>query len=65
MECVHKVLQEARIEEDRIDDIILAGGSSRIPEIQKRLSQHFRGKKCRNAQYADETATHGAGKCIH
>lgn len=42
---VKQVLSDAAIAKDKVDEIVLVGGSTRIPKIQKLLSDFFGGKK--------------------
>mgnify|MGYP000846951393 FL=1 len=41
---VEKVLRDAKISKNQINEIVLVGGSTRIPKIQKLLSDYFGGK---------------------
>ena len=45
LEPVAQVLKDAAIEKKAVEDIVLVGGSTRIPRIQKLLSDFFDGKK--------------------
>ena len=45
LEPVQQVLKDAAIEKSKVDEIVLVGGSTRIPRIQKLLSDFFDGKK--------------------
>lgn len=45
LEPVQQVLKDANIEKSKVDEIVLVGGSTRIPRIQKLLSDFFDGKK--------------------
>ena len=42
---VAQVLKDANIEKSKVDEVVLVGGSTRIPKIQKLLSDFFDGKK--------------------
>ncbi len=54
------VLSDAKIGKGEIDDIVLVGGSTRIPKIQEMLSNYFNGKElCRNIN-PDEAVAYGA-----
>lgn len=44
MEPVERVLFDAKISKAQIDDIVLVGGSTRIPKIQELLQEYFNGK---------------------
>jgi len=42
---VRDVLKEAKLTKDDIDEVILIGGSTRIPKVQQLLQEEFDGKK--------------------
>ena len=44
MEPVEKVLRDAKISKSQIHEIVLVGGSTRIPKIQTMISDFFGGK---------------------
>jgi heat shock protein 1/8 len=57
---VEKVLKDAKLGKSDIDEIVLVGGSTRIPKIQELLSNYFNGKElCRNIN-PDEAIAYGA-----
>jgi heat shock 70kDa protein 1/2/6/8 len=57
---VEQVLMDAKISKSEVDDIVLVGGSSRIPKIQQMLSEFFNGKElCKNVN-PDECVAFGA-----
>jgi len=45
IEPVERVLRDANTDVSKVDDVIIVGGSSRIPRVQKLLTDYFRGKK--------------------
>merc|ERR1712012_1209284 len=45
MDPVEKVLRDAKIEKGAVDEVVLVGGSTRIPKIQKMLSEFFNGRE--------------------
>merc|ERR1712199_57866 len=45
MEPVEKVLRDAKISKKDVDEVVLVGGSTRIPKIQSLLQQFFNGKE--------------------
>ena len=45
LDPVAQVLKDANIDKSKVDEIVLVGGSTRIPRIQKLLSDFFDGKK--------------------
>jgi heat shock protein 1/8 len=57
---VEQVLKDANIPKDKVDEIVLVGGSTRIPKIQKLLSDFFNGKKLEKSINPDEAVAYGA-----
>lgn len=60
MDPVEKVLQDAKMSKGDVDEIILVGGSTRIPKIQKMLSDFFNGKELCKSLNPDEAVAIGA-----
>lgn len=60
MEPVEKVLRDARIDKSQVHDIVLVGGSTRIPKVQKLVSEFFHGKEPSKAINPDEAVAYGA-----
>jgi len=60
MSPVEKVLQDSKMSKGDIDEIILVGGSTRIPKIQKMLSEFFNGKELCKSLNPDEAVAIGA-----
>ncbi|KAK3074126.1 Heat shock protein ssb1 [Teratosphaeriaceae sp. CCFEE 6253] len=60
MQPVEQVLKDAGIEKSKVDEIVLVGGSTRIPRIQKLLSDFFNGKKLEKSINPDEAVAYGA-----
>jgi heat shock protein 1/8 len=60
LEPVAQVLKDAAIEKSGVDEIVLVGGSTRIPKIQKLLSEFFNGKKLEKSINPDEAVAYGA-----
>ena len=57
---VQKVLTDAKISKSQIDEIVLVGGSTRIPKIQELMKDFFNGKElCQNIN-PDEAVAYGA-----
>ena len=57
---VAKVLTDGKVSKSNISDIVLVGGSTRIPKIQDQLSEFFNGKElCKNIN-PDEAVAYGA-----
>lgn len=57
---VEQVLRDAKISKQDIDDIVLVGGSTRIPKIQQMLSEFFNGKELCKSINPDEAVAYGA-----
>lgn len=57
---VEKVLKDAGISKSQINEIVLVGGSSRIPKIQNILSCFFNNKKLNMSVNPDEAVAYGA-----
>ncbi|KXT01615.1 hypothetical protein AC578_8013 [Pseudocercospora eumusae] len=60
LQPVEQVLKDASIEKSKVDEIVLVGGSTRIPKIQKLLSDFFNGKKLEKSINPDEAVAYGA-----
>ena len=58
---VEKSLREAKLDKAQIDDIVLVGGSTRIPKVQKLLQDFFNGKDLNKSINPDEAVAYGAG----
>ena len=57
---VTKVLQDAGVSKMNVDDIVLVGGSTRIPKVQELLSSFFNGKELNKGINPDEAVAYGA-----
>lgn len=60
IELVEKVLRDSRVTKSMVRDIVLVGGSTRIPKVQELLSDFFYGKELDMQLDADAAATYGA-----
>merc|ERR1711871_1800014 len=60
IEPVEKVLRDAKIAKNRVHDVVLVGGSTRIPKVQSMLSEFFNGKELSKALNPDEAVAYGA-----
>merc|ERR1712203_532143 len=60
LEPVEKALRDAKMDKSSIDDIVLVGGSTRIPKIQKLLQDFFNGKELNKSINPDEAVAYGA-----
>jgi len=60
VKTVEQVLKDANIKKEEVDDVVLVGGSTRIPKVQLLLQEFFDGKElCRNIN-PDEAVAYGA-----
>ena len=57
---VEKVLRDSGVSKSEVDEIVLVGGSTRIPKVQKLLSEYFNGKKLCKSINPDEAVAYGA-----
>ena len=60
MDPVEKVMRDSKLSKGQVDEIILVGGSTRIPKIQKMLSDFFNGKELCKSINPDEAVAIGA-----
>ncbi|KJP88625.1 chaperone DnaK [Plasmodium fragile] len=60
LEPVKKVLDDAKYEKSKIDEIVLVGGSTRIPKIQQIIKEFFNGKEPNRGINPDEAVAYGA-----
>ena len=60
MNPVTKVLNDASVSKSQVDDIVLVGGSTRIPKVQELLSNYFNGKELNKGINPDEAVAYGA-----
>ena len=57
---VEKSLKDAKLEKSAINEIVLVGGSTRIPKIQNLISDFFNGKELNKSINPDEAVAYGA-----
>lgn len=57
---VEKVIRDAKMSKGDIHDIVLVGGSTRIPKVQKMLQDFFNGKELCKSINPDEAVAYGA-----
>ncbi|KHN82507.1 Heat shock protein 70 B2 [Toxocara canis] len=60
LEPVEKAITDAHLEKRQIDEVILVGGSTRIPKVQKMLAEFFNGKELNHSINPDEAVAYGA-----
>jgi heat shock protein 1/8 len=62
LEPVDRVLRDAKMDKKNVDEIVLVGGSTRIPKVQQLLTEYFGGKALNKEVNPDEAVSWGA--CI-
>ncbi|KAL1675707.1 heat shock protein HSS1 [Schizophyllum commune] len=60
LEPVEKVLRDSKIDKSNVHEIVLVGGSTRIPRIMKLVSDFFNGKEPNKSINPDEAVAYGA-----
>jgi len=60
LDPVEKSLRDAKLDKGQIQEIVLVGGSTRIPKIQKLLQDLFNGKELNKSINPDEAVAYGA-----
>ncbi len=60
LEPVEKALRDAKMDKSRIHEIVMVGGSTRIPKIQKMLQDFMNGKDLNKSINPDEAVAYGA-----
>ena len=60
LEPVEKALRDAKIGKSSIHEVVLVGGSTRVPRIQKMLQDFFNGKELNKSINPDEAVAYGA-----
>ena len=60
LDPVEKSLRDAKLDKGQIHEIVLVGGSTRIPKIQKLLQDFFNGKELNKSINPDEAVAYGA-----
>lgn len=60
MAPVDSVLKESKLSKSQIDEVVLVGGSTRIPKIQEKLKDYFNGKELNKSINPDECVAVGA-----
>ncbi|KAI6809037.1 Heat shock 70 kDa protein, partial [Hortaea werneckii] len=60
MEPVERVLRDSKIDKSSVHEIVLVGGSTRIPKVQKLVSDFFNGKEPCKSINPDEAVAYGA-----
>ncbi|MCC7159995.1 MAG: Hsp70 family protein [Ignavibacteria bacterium] len=57
---IEKALRDAKMDRSQIHEIVLVGGSTRIPKVQQILQDFFNGKELKRSINPDEAVVYGA-----
>ncbi|EDO44530.1 predicted protein [Nematostella vectensis] len=60
LDPVNKALSDAKFSKSDIHEVVLVGGSTRVPKIQKMLEEYFSGKSLNKSINPDEAVAYGA-----
>lgn len=60
-----QLLKDAKLSKDQIHEIIMVGGSTRIPRIRQLVQDYFNGKKLNDSVNPDEAVAYGAAVQAH
>ncbi|KAD3338075.1 hypothetical protein R6Q59_027204 [Mikania micrantha] len=60
IETVEGCLRDAQMDKNNINEVVLVGGSTRIPKVQELLQEFFNGKELSKRIHADEAVAYGA-----
>ena len=62
---VEQVIRDAKMSKDQVHEIVMVGGSSRIPKVRELLTSYFNGKKLNDSVHPDEAVAYGAAVQAH
>ncbi|KAK6195257.1 hypothetical protein SNE40_000726 [Patella caerulea] len=60
MKPVQRVMEDSDLKKEEIDEIVLVGGSTRIPKVQQLVKEYFNGKEPNRGVNPDEAVAYGA-----
>jgi len=60
MNPIDSVLKDAGMKKSEVDEIVLVGGSTRIPKVQSMIKDYFNGKEPNRGINPDEAVAYGA-----
>lgn len=60
LDPIDQVLLDAKLSKNQVDEIVLVGGSTRIPKLQSMLQEYFNGKELNKSINPDEAVAYGA-----
>jgi len=65
MDPLEQVLRDSKIAKDKVHEVVMVGGSSRIPKIRQLVMDFFGGKKLNDSVHPDEAVAYGAAVQAH
>ncbi|XP_077966872.1 heat shock cognate 71 kDa protein-like [Styela clava] len=60
LEAVDVTLSDAKFNKEKVDEVVLVGGSTRIPKLRNMIQEYFNGKELYKTINPDEAVAHGA-----
>jgi len=60
LDPVEKVLRDSKLSKGQVHEVVLVGGSTRIPKVQQLLQDYFNGKELNKSINPDEAVAYGA-----
>lgn len=57
---MEQVLRDSKVSKESVDEIVMVGGSSRIPRVRQLVTEFFNGKKLNDSVHPDEAVAYGA-----
>lgn len=60
LEPIKQALDDAKLRKEDVDDVVLVGGSTRIPKVQQLIKDFFNGKELNKGVNPDEAVAYGA-----
>jgi len=60
LQPVDRVLTDAKVDKSQVHEVVLVGGSTRIPRVQKLITDYFNGKEPNKSINPDEAVAYGA-----
>jgi heat shock protein 1/8 len=65
MEPIEQVLRDSKMSKDQVHEVVMVGGSSRIPKVRQMVMDFFNGKKLNDSVNPDEAVAYGAAVQAH
>ena len=62
---LEQVLRDAQMSKSQVHEVVMVGGSTRIPKIRELVSAFFNGKKLNDSVHPDEAVAYGAAIQAH